>query len=553
MGFRGMLAQLSNLAVDIGKQRFSKHVRIPVGGLYTEVSPADIDSTYTPYCSNVWFKGAFVQSRLGVQQWGGTLSGDILGICRFQEINGTTNMLIFSADKLYYWNAGTSSWTDITGALVLAATQDQPYSWDILNDTIILTEYANPIVKINNALAASKLGGADGNYKAKFVKQMANHILLLNTDETVDGVCPFRVRWTNVGTHGENAVDWTGGTSGQESLIYGDDVGEITGCAMLGETLIIFKKHSIFQCVHTGESAQPFVFESVVENHGCVAPRTIVPIGEEILFLDVDGLYSYGREGTGSVTKLSENVDNFFFSSLNQKYIARAHAVYIPEQQLYVLFVPQGAATEPTRGWTYNLKTGAWVGDWWFKGITPTASGPPHHLGRFGRLTTYTYADLTMQYQDMWWQWGSGFTSEDAPLTVWGDTAGKVWKSSELFQDGSFFIDAVYQTKDFHLGSEYQTKGFRVSDDLEQRFRVDALQIMVSGVGTLQVLYSPDGGVSYLLAGTISLSTRPTREVVHIGVDADQMRFIFRLTSPSAGDYFKFSAYDVLGSAGGTW
>jgi hypothetical protein len=76
------------------------------------------------------------------------------------------------------------------------------------------------------------------------------------------------------------------------------DGGEIMGTASGPDGIVIFAAESIREGTLALDTPLVFNFKSAVQNHGCLAPKSIVQTGQGIFYLSDDGFYKYSKPPT---------------------------------------------------------------------------------------------------------------------------------------------------------------------------------------------------------------------------------------------------------------
>ena len=118
-----------------------------------------------------------------------------------------------------------------------------------------------------------------------------------NTFDSVDGAKPNRVWWSGI----NNATSWpTIGSaaaaqaqSDRQDFPTGGWVQGITG-AVGGADGVIFQDNAITRVTYTGPPTI-FAFQEVDRSRGCIAPNSIVNVGDYVFYLSEDGFYSVQR------------------------------------------------------------------------------------------------------------------------------------------------------------------------------------------------------------------------------------------------------------------
>lgn len=127
------------------------------------------------------------------------------------------------------------------------------------------------------------------------------------------------------------------------------EIGErITGLESHLDTLVIFTDRGIYNL--SAVSPENFMTTKTVNNVGCIAPGSVVSVGDVIYFMGVDGIYAYAGSGQqGAVAKVSEPINSIFGGDPT--------TTHLPEATL----ITYGAfpALMKLYGWPWKIDKGA--------------------------------------------------------------------------------------------------------------------------------------------------------------------------------------------------
>ena len=144
--------------------------------------------------------------------------------------------------------------------------------------------------------------------------------------------------------------------------------GVITGVVPLTDDfLVIYKERAIYSLRGNAPfgtaGGEPFEINLITSEVGCIAPKSIVSVGQEHYFLSQVGLRKLSTtDKYGAVEPeqpqylISETVETFAF---DEAAIALATACYSPSQNSIFLSVPEKGKTTNSLTLVYNLVTGA--------------------------------------------------------------------------------------------------------------------------------------------------------------------------------------------------
>lgn len=134
-----------------------------------------------------------------------------------------------------------------------------------------------------------------------------------------------------------------------------DDGQEITALVSFGESLMVFKNHSVQ--LLTGKSEESFSRYRLDSEIGTEAGLTVVPFSGRLYFFDPSsGIWSFDG---GGFNVEDEGMNQYILDGQNRAHRQKAFA-YI-YQNKYYLAVPWGADTHPSRTFVKDLRTGSWA------------------------------------------------------------------------------------------------------------------------------------------------------------------------------------------------
>ena len=219
------------------------------------------------------------------------------------------------------------------------------------DDIIIGVNGFDPPTKWNGTDASatflSSVTGSSGVMPAKFILTLKNRVALLNINDPSDVDAKSKILLSDISEEGIPTPhvfpvvlsQYAGGS---------DKYGGITGGATLNGRIVIFKEHT-FYIFNVGPAntvdndtvaiTHDFSMKQMDENIGCIAPRSIISLGNAVVFLSELGIYVFNGE---TITHISKDIDNDLknINYARKKYAAagydRARNVY------YISFAPSG-------------------------------------------------------------------------------------------------------------------------------------------------------------------------------------------------------------------
>lgn len=169
----------------------------------------------------------------------------------------------------------------------------------------------------------------------------------------------------------EDGLQWGGPTA---TLRIGEGDGDpIVGCLSWRQNLILVAKEASLWVIDADPQNDPaaWTIDRVPGPDGCIAPRTLCSVGNDIWFLSRRGLMSVrrmqGQQDQEVSLPLSQPIKEWF-KDINWNHAHKSCAAYYENR--YLLSVPYGRhATEPNVTLVYDTVRQAWIGA--FRGFSP--------------------------------------------------------------------------------------------------------------------------------------------------------------------------------------
>lgn len=279
------------------------------GGLNTLDSPLNLSSQYVTECRNLYpDPSGSLRVRFGtslfadVSLFGGTVVNMEYYIDHIIVVlsNGKLVAIDSEGAPQEIWSSAIAAtrfgappgWSDgltfasfaqFGGKLIIANGKDKPLVVDSVTGT--------PVV---NYLADAGSGSNVNVPRAKYVVSHNGYVVMAytTTNQTMLYITSKGSSGTFVGDPPPNdAVNF------DTALFLSTGLPEITGLASFRDRLIVTFDEAVMAIVlgeYSGDAHVPRV-EEAVENHGAVSHRCIVPMGDDILFLDKVGIASVAR------------------------------------------------------------------------------------------------------------------------------------------------------------------------------------------------------------------------------------------------------------------
>jgi len=504
-------------------------IAAPDAGLNKEHPPSMLQERETPRCTNVRFRGGEVFKRRGYATVGATsvaaswpIASNPTLVYDYRLQSGTQKAMIATPSALYAYGSGV--WSPIkTG---LGGGADGYHSACVANDTWMYTNGVDHIQKWTGSGMASDLaGGSDyqlqDHHVARAVVNYADRLLLLGTTESGLFV-PQRVRWSEFGKIEEFAEAEGGGYADLE-----DDPGGIIAGQLLGDWVILYKAQSIIRGAYVG-GAVPLVFNTIIPNTGCPAPRTIQDLGNAHVFMGEDDIYLLNGS---AIDPIGHRVRDDIFNNVARANFPICFSVLNRDEHTYMLYVPHGGDTI-NRAYIWDYQQDKWSQDS-VSGITAA--------GALAIGETLTIDDLAGLIGDLTGTIDELGGFEGRYFNVLADEDGYVYADDRTaIDENGVAVDASWETSDLTFGSEYVDRNKRVQ------------KIMLEAHGdSLDVAYSTDRGATWTTVATQTLANEYMR--YELDIDTTTRIFRLRLRNKTSNERFWVRWLGFRFQLGGLW
>jgi hypothetical protein len=464
------------------------------GGIKTDVDATFLVNTESPNLRNVFFTRGLVKKGLGFTTYGTLGSKTVMHMDTFPLQSGTTYELAFDTQYIYKRDPSTKEYT---------ALNTTPYTGDedaLFSSVVTLSSagaslfvYTNGVDRVqkwDGTNAPSALGG--WTTSPTVPKTLANfQSRLIGGFITEAGVqCPFRVQWSIAG----DPETITGTGSGFVDLAESADW--VVALATLKSKLFVFKERSIWELAYVGGTTvfKPYLR---VEGIGTYSPRSVVNLGDELIFLGTDNIYLFdGLE----VTPIGQNVIPLLFETntrlVNAAKANRVAATYVEELREYSFCCPTEGDV-PNLLFTYNFDVKSWA----LRNLEVTAFG-------FGNIpTSNAWQDLSGIWNDQSWEWMERPLAASAPTTLIGNSSGVIKEDDRITTSTDYMC---FETKDWKFAHSQRIVEFRVQ----------------AKGGPFTLFYSTDGGQTWSSESKTFAATSDWKEFVwYLNLTCSQIRF----------------------------
>lgn len=272
----------------------------------------------------------------------------------------TNYLLAANKDGIYYLNGTT--WTNRLNLGTTRADTDKWFfaegntqSWACNGlDSVYVS--SNPSSTNYTAITwdTSTIGSSAGTTvtRATIPLFMNNRLFLCNVTDGVDGVVPYRVRYTN-------ALDYDRTEAATGFYDFDDSQAQIiSACTLMNNALVLFKSDMVGLIQNTGN---PVLSPALRFRPGLLAPKAwaYMPNGA-IFYISQDGFHLFAG---GLPEEIGRNkVRKYFFDTLDETYKENIYCWTNWKDTELRIHIPTGSGV-PDSGLVYNWSTGVWSTD----------------------------------------------------------------------------------------------------------------------------------------------------------------------------------------------
>ena len=419
---------------------------------------------------------------------------------------------------------------DVRTVKAFTGDEDDRFSVTTMNDTFIICNGVDQPQKYSGANTLANLTTTLNTgtiTSAEIVITAKDHIVFFNTYENGSD-CPTRATWGNIG----RIEDYIGGTAGYQDLT--DDESWTMAVLQLSENeWAVYKERSIVKMIWVG-GATPFRFYTMVEGTGVLNKEAITSVGGEHLVFGPDLVYSY--KGGYEIEILDDPIKRTMYNRLDRAYSGRIFMMYVEEDDELQIWIPTSSAY-PDEVWCRDMTTEVWY--------TKTRSMTGY--GYYQEASSLTIGDLTGTIGEQNWKFGDMLVKAYAPITLVGDSNGKVYKldKTTLNNDG-VAITNEFQTPDFVLPEtpEYMNYFMRVPQLL---FEAKGQSVSIERSEDEGSTWNPTQGGG---GNTVTLDSTYRIYQQDFDVVTRKIRFRFRNLSAGSGFYLRYYGFKWLPRSG---
>lgn len=278
-----------------------------------------------------------------------TIPGSIMGTGSAERVDGTPITLCATASDIYVIVNGVST----SSGLSLTLDAEDYVSFEQFNSIILASAKSGATwvladVEIDTTFAVSTPPPAAAMGRIGDFLVLGDLIDIDLTD------APYRLRWS---PYNNPAGTWGTDIATQSGAIDMDAAhGPIT--AISGGTFgMVFQRSGISRMTYTG-GATVFRLELYEKNLGCIAPRSVVRVGDTAFYLSHD---SFSQTDGSSSTKISTGkVWEWFSERVTATYLRNVQGAADYKNRCIIWAFPSTESSSLTDQLWYNWETGNW-------------------------------------------------------------------------------------------------------------------------------------------------------------------------------------------------
>lgn len=298
-------------------------MKIPFGEWLPDLPPFEL-SEGSPNVRNVVPKGRGFGPFKSISAYSNALTARCQGGIAVKDKNGSVWVFAGDATKLYRQSGATFS--DVSRLAGGAYALGSSAHWDfaVYNDNLIATNIADDVQTFALATDSNFSALAGSPPKAAHCAVIREFVVLGN----LVGF-PNRLHWCASG----NSTNWTIGSneSDRQDIYEGGPIRGIVG----GEYGVVFQEAGITRMTRIGGGAV-FQLDKVESNRGTRSPKSIIPVGSNVFFLDTEGFMMF--DGQQSRPIAAEKFSQTVVDDLNPSYYTRVVGASDPRNH-YVAWI----------------------------------------------------------------------------------------------------------------------------------------------------------------------------------------------------------------------
>lgn len=280
-----------------------------------------------------------------------TLDATCQGAALLTKLDGTTRLLAGTAKKIQ--EAGSSTWSNVSRAATY--TTAATGLWRFAQQANVSLA-ANGSDTLQASVSSGPFSCVAGAPIAAIVETVGKFVFAASTSSNAHGI-----QWSALNDY----TSWSPSVATQA----GSDVltatpGSITAARRFGNTVIVYKKNSMFLGVNVGPPTV-WEFNLIPGTAGAMSQEVVVNIGTpenpKHIFMGEDDFYLY--DGSKPVPIGSNRVKKTVFGELVQSRSYACKALHDPRENRVYFYYPAVDSVLPGKAVVYNYKTDRWGQD----------------------------------------------------------------------------------------------------------------------------------------------------------------------------------------------
>ncbi len=287
----------------------------------------------------------------GVVSTGASVTGTVIGAKGFQRSDAEPVVVCATTSDLYVIVSGAATASSL--GLSLSASdfvtfeqfESQIWASTRGGDTWYLAD-----IETDNTFSAAPGTPPEANA----LGTVDNFLVMGNLTDIDASSAPYRIRWSRIGDPaGTWGTDIAFQSGAQDLDAQQGSVTAISG----GSFGIVFQRNGISRLTYTG-GGSVFDLEIYERNRGCVAPRSVVRVGDIAYFLSTDGFFKTDGSSVQSISR--SKIWDWFVDNSNQTYLENVVGAIHWELRCVVWLFSNGDDETFTGQLWWNWETERW-------------------------------------------------------------------------------------------------------------------------------------------------------------------------------------------------
>ena len=276
-----------------------------------------------------------------------SLAGTCMGAAVLAELDGSTRFIAGTNQKLY--EAGNSTWSDVSRAATYTTAATGRWTFAQQSSVSFAANGADTI-QASVSGAFSCIAGAP---IASIVETVGKFVFGVNLSTDVQGI-----KWSALNDY----TSWSASINtqaGSDSL--NATPGPITAAKRFGNTIVVYKKSSMFLGINAGPPTV-WEFPLIPGEAGALSQGAVANIGTPEnpvhIFMGQDDFYRY--DGSRPVPIGTNDIKATVFNALVQSRSHAAQTLHDRKNSRVYFYYPTTDSNVPSSCVVYNYRTGRW-------------------------------------------------------------------------------------------------------------------------------------------------------------------------------------------------